>query len=122
MNSSTKPPESSEDERVGLPTFVSETLQTGEDTTVSDRDPALLMCPHVDTPEMVQAQATMKKVELQTWVAKFLAGLLSATFIFVVSLMTYSVIYADDTNAIKAILLELEYLKDIMASIVKVLT
>lgn len=121
MNSSAEPPESNEDERVGLPTFISEEHQIGVGTTVSGQNNTPLVCPRIDTPEMVHAQASMKKVEMQVWLAKFLAGLVSAAFVFVVSIMTYSVVYADDTNAIKAILIELEYIKDIVASIVKVL-
>lgn len=116
MGGSTDKQNEAEDQVVGLPSITSEDGQL-------DNAPACptTTCPHHEVAELVEAHATLKKVELQTWVAKFLVGLVSLVFAFIVSIVLYTVAYADDEKAIEAMLTVLRYIKDIIASIVEVL-
>lgn len=115
--------EGSGDEGGGIPTILDEE-HANTDAAHSTEPEHLLTCecPVAEEAALVQAKAALTKAQMVAWTVKFMAMFMLFSFSLVSFVVGYQLVYGIDPDALAPVLQILGYVKDIVVSLMKVIS
>lgn len=115
--------ESSDEEGNGIPTLFNEEHGPKDATHSAEPEHSIACeCPVTEETALVQAKAALTKAQMVAWVVKFMAMFMLLVFSLTGFIIGYQLIYGIDPDVLTPVLQILGYAKDIVVSLMKVIS
>ena len=113
----------SDDEGTGVPALFADE-QVGKDASHSTdaEHPATCACPVAEETALVQAKAALTKAQMLAWTVKAVAAFMFLILSLTSFIVGYQLLYGIDPDAMMPLLQVLGYVKDIVVSLMKVVS